>query len=48
MAFTEKRCSVCGKFNWDSDTGIYNETHKDAKGNDVKCDTNGEVVVSDN
>lgn len=47
MALTEKRCSVCGKINWDSDFGIYNETHEDKNGKTVKCDTNGETILSE-
>lgn len=46
MALTEKRCSVCHKISWDSEFGSYNETHTDKKGNDVKCDTNGETIVT--
>jgi hypothetical protein len=47
MSLTEKRCSVCGKINWDSDFGTYDETHEDKSGKTVKCDTNGETIVSD-
>lgn len=46
MALIEKKCSVCHKFSWDSQTGSYNEEHevKDRKGNvtgTAKCNTNG-------
>lgn len=42
MAHTEKKCSRCHRFNWDSDTGPYRETcTKDGK----PCDTNGAVYV---
>jgi hypothetical protein len=47
MALTEKRCSVCQKISWDSDFGTYNETHEDKDGDTVKCDSNGETIVSD-
>lgn len=48
MALTEKRCSGCGKISWDSDLGSYNETHVDPKtGKDVKCDTNGGTMVTE-
>lgn len=42
VVFREKCCSWCGKLNWDSKTGGYNEdcTNKDNKSG--KCDTNGE------
>lgn len=43
VVFTEKCCSVCGKINWDSDTGGYRDTHKDKKGNEQACDIIGEV-----
>lgn len=41
VVFTEKCCSLCGKINWDSNTGGYNEEHK-IGGKTMKCDTNGE------
>lgn len=41
VVFTEKCCSGCGKINWDSQTGNYQQTHE-IKGKTVKCDTNGE------
>lgn len=47
MALTEKRCSVCGKISWDSDFGTYNETHETTDGKTVKCDTNGETIVTE-
>jgi hypothetical protein len=50
MALTEKACSVCGKWSWDSQTGSYNETHPDPKdpSKTVKCDTNGREHVDPN
>jgi hypothetical protein len=48
MALTEKKCSVCGKFSWDSDSGSYRERH-DVKRRGVTvsepCDTNGGTYV---
>lgn len=37
----EKKCSRCKKFNWDSLTGIYNETCKDGE----PCDADGAVYI---
>ncbi len=48
MALTEKCCSVCGKINWDSQTGPSNERHavdKDKPTVTEPCDTNGRVYV---
>ncbi|RDI20334.1 hypothetical protein [Lentzea flaviverrucosa] len=46
MALTEKKCSVCGKFSWDSDFGAYREEHENPRtGKTEKCDTNGGTYV---
>lgn len=47
MAFVEKKCSVCGKFSWDSDFGSYHERHdvKGKPGVSAPCDTNGGTYV---
>lgn len=42
VVFTEKCCGGCGKLNWDSKTGNYNEEHT-INGKTSKCDTNGEI-----
>lgn len=44
VVYEEKHCQYCGKINWDSETGGYNEDclstlNPDPKG---KCDTNGQ------
>lgn len=49
MALTEKKCSVCGKFSWDSDFGSYHERHT-VRGVEVAevskpCDTNGGTYI---
>jgi len=47
MAFVKKCCSYCGKINWDSDTGGYNETHvRKDNGKEEKCDTAGAQYTS--
>lgn len=49
MAFEERCCSYCGKINWDSETGNYNEKHIVFKGTpaekEVECDSSGTVYV---
>ncbi|WP_167969266.1 hypothetical protein [Lentzea indica] len=45
MALIEKKCSVCGKFSWDSDFGPYHERHENKKGVSEPCDTNGGTYV---
>lgn len=46
MALVEKKCSYCGKFSWDSSSGLYNETHVNkSTGKTENCDTNGAVYV---
>lgn len=46
MALTEKTCSVCGKFSWDSDFGSYREEHVNPKTHKTEnCDTNGPTYV---
>lgn len=43
IVFTEKCCSRCGKLNWDSETGGYNEDCDKPTAKTTKCDDNGEV-----
>lgn len=47
IVFTEKCCSHCGRINWDSKTGGYNETCIAEGREDQKCDTNGVVANYD-
>jgi phage FluMu protein Com len=42
MAFVEKKCSRCHQFNWDSQSGSYNET---CTVDGRPCDTNGTVYI---
>lgn len=44
----ETKCSVCGKFTWDSQSGLYNEAHNAADDGIVKlvpCDVKGDVYL---
>lgn len=43
----EIKCSGCGKFNWDSQTGPYNETHPSIEefAKLVPCDVKGAVYL---
>lgn len=47
VVYTEKCCSVCGKVNWDSDTGGYRETHQLKGKPEQACDIIGEVYRYD-
>lgn len=47
IVLIEKYCSHCHQCNYDSKTGVYNETCT-APGNEGnKCDTNGTVIKYD-
>lgn len=46
-ALVEKKCSVCGKFSWDSASGSYHETHFNQRRQKTEnCDTNGGTYIN--